>query len=47
MHIVMVFLFGVEVGVEESIVNAPPDYNSDKLFKPHFLHVFNMQFKSF
>jgi hypothetical protein len=29
-----VFLkFGVEVDVEESIVNAPPDYNSDQLFK--------------
>jgi hypothetical protein len=27
------FKFGVEVGVEESIVNAPPDYNSDQLFK--------------
>jgi hypothetical protein len=27
--------FGVEVGVEESIVNAPPDheYNSDQLVK--------------
>jgi hypothetical protein len=24
---------GVEVGVEKSIVNAPPDYNSDQLFK--------------
>jgi hypothetical protein len=27
------FKFGVEVGVEESIVNAPRDYNSDQLFK--------------
>jgi hypothetical protein len=23
--------YGVEVGVEESIVTAPPDYNSDQL----------------
>jgi hypothetical protein len=28
------FKFGVEVGVEESIVNAPPDYNSDHLYMP-------------
>jgi hypothetical protein len=27
------FKFGVEVGLEESIVNAPPDYKSDQLFK--------------
>jgi hypothetical protein len=27
------FKFGVGVGVEESIVNAPPDYNSNQLFK--------------
>jgi hypothetical protein len=27
------FKFGVEVGVEESILNAPPDYNFDQLFK--------------
>jgi hypothetical protein len=27
------FKCGVEVGVEKSIVNAPPDYNSDQLFK--------------
>jgi hypothetical protein len=27
------FKFGAEVGVEESIVNAPPNYNSDYLFK--------------
>jgi hypothetical protein len=27
------FNFGVEVGVEKSIVNAPPDYNSDQLCK--------------
>jgi hypothetical protein len=27
------FKFGVEVYVEESIVNAPPDYKSDQLFK--------------
>jgi hypothetical protein len=26
---------GVEVGVEESIVNAPPNYNSDQLFKSY------------
>jgi hypothetical protein len=25
------FLFGVEVAVEESIVDAPPDYNSHQL----------------
>jgi hypothetical protein len=38
---------GVEVGVEESIVNAPPDSNYDQLFKSNFqfLRVFNMQFK--
>jgi hypothetical protein len=27
------FKFGVKVGVEESIVNAPPGYHSDQLFK--------------
>jgi hypothetical protein len=27
------FGFGVEVRVERSIVNAPPDYKSDQLFK--------------
>jgi hypothetical protein len=26
-------VFDIEVGAEESIVNAPPDYNSDQLFK--------------
>jgi hypothetical protein len=30
---VFFFKFGIEVGIEESIVNAPPDYNSDELFK--------------
>jgi hypothetical protein len=42
-----IWQFGVEVGVEESIVNAPPDCNSDQLFKSNFqfLRVFNMQFK--
>jgi hypothetical protein len=43
------FLFSVEVGVEESIVNAPPDYNSDQLFKSKltfcFVCVFNLQFQ--
>jgi hypothetical protein len=30
----MCFLnFGVEVGVEQSIVNVPPDDNSDQVFK--------------
>jgi hypothetical protein len=27
------FQFGIEVGVEELIVNAPPNYNSDQLFE--------------
>jgi hypothetical protein len=27
------FQFGVKVGVEESIVNAPPDYKYDEVFK--------------
>jgi hypothetical protein len=27
----------VEVGVEEAIVNAPTDYNSDQLFKSNFI----------
>jgi hypothetical protein len=35
------FQFVVEVGVGESIVNAPPDYNSDQLI--HLSRVFNMQ----
>jgi hypothetical protein len=38
------FLFGVE----ESIVNAPPDYNFDQLFKSNLTFcvvcVFNLQF---
>jgi hypothetical protein len=42
------FKFDVEVGVEESIVNAPPDYNSDQLFKSNLtvcvVCVFNLQF---
>jgi hypothetical protein len=40
---------GVEAGVEESIVNAPPDYNSDQLFKSNLTFcvvcVFNLQFE--
>jgi hypothetical protein len=43
------FKFRVEVGVEESIVNAPPDYNSDQLFKFNLTFcvvcVFNLQFE--
>jgi hypothetical protein len=43
------FKFRVEVGVEESIVNAPPDYNSDQLFKSNLTFcvvcVFNLQFE--
>jgi hypothetical protein len=38
----------LQFGVEESIVNAPPDYSSDQLFKSNqFLRVcvFNLQFK--
>jgi hypothetical protein len=31
------FKFGVEVGVEKSIVNAPPDYNSDQLFQSNLI----------
>jgi hypothetical protein len=37
----------VEAGVEESIVNAPPDYNSDQLFKSNLTFavvcVFNLE----
>jgi hypothetical protein len=45
-----VFLkFDVEVGVEESIGNAPPDYNFDQLFKSNLTFcvfcVFNLQFE--
>jgi hypothetical protein len=32
-YVTGVFLCGVEVGVEKSIVNARLDYNSDQLFK--------------
>jgi hypothetical protein len=41
------FTFGVEVDVEESIVNAPPDYNSDQLFNLTFcvIFVFNLEFE--
>jgi hypothetical protein len=43
------FKFGVKVGVEESIVNGPPDYNSDHLFKSNLTFcvvcVFNLQFE--
>jgi hypothetical protein len=39
----------VEVGVEEAIVNAPTDYNSDQLFKSNLTFcvvcVFNLQFE--
>jgi hypothetical protein len=42
------FTFGVEAGVEESIVNAPPYYNSDQLFKSNLTFcvvcVFNLEF---
>jgi hypothetical protein len=31
------FKFGVEVDVEESIVKAPPDCNSDQLFKSNLI----------
>jgi hypothetical protein len=38
-------------GVEESIVNAPPDYNTDLLFKSNLTFcvvcVFNLQFEKF
>jgi hypothetical protein len=41
--------FDVEVGVEESIVNALPDYNSDQMFKSNLTFcvvcVFNLQFE--
>jgi hypothetical protein len=34
-------------GVELSIVNAPPDYNSDQLFKSNLIvGVFNLEFVS-
>jgi hypothetical protein len=44
------FKLGVEVGVEDSIMNAPPDYDSDQLFKSNltfwFIHnrLFNASF---
>jgi hypothetical protein len=42
------FTFGVEAGDEESIVNAPPYYNSDQLFKSNLTFcvvcVFNLEF---
>jgi hypothetical protein len=45
----VVFKLGVEVGVEESIVNASPDHNSDQLFKSNLTFcvvcVFNLQFE--
>jgi hypothetical protein len=38
--------FGAEVGVEESIVNAPSHYNFDQLFKSNLTFcVFNLQFE--
>jgi hypothetical protein len=46
---VFFFKFCIEVGVEESIVNAPPQYNYNQLFKsnPTFciVCVFNRQFE--
>jgi hypothetical protein len=44
-----IFKFGVKIGVEESIVNAPPDYKSDQLFKSKLsfcvVFIFNLQFE--
>jgi hypothetical protein len=43
------FKFGVEVGIEESIVNALPNCNSDQLFKSNLTFcvvcIFNLQFE--
>jgi hypothetical protein len=39
----------IKFGVEESIVNSPPDYNSNQLFKSNLTFcvvcVFNLQFE--
>jgi hypothetical protein len=43
------FFFKFGFGFKESIVSAPPDYNSDQLFKSNFsfcvVCVFNLQFE--